>query len=131
MWESLGGWLSSPGFGGAAAVAAASIAYAGVVRSVRSQREATRRQQWWERARWALDLTLSDDSTTRTIGLEVLDALGSSEFATEHEFDLVDAATAPTLEAYASSAAPRADRGAADADEAHLTLTTTDEGDGR
>lgn len=93
-------WVPSPGFGGVAAVVAAAIAYAGVRRSVQAQREASRKQQWWDRAHWALDLTLSDDSTGRAIGIEVLDALGRSEFASEHEFDLVEAATAPSLEAY-------------------------------
>lgn len=103
FWEAIGRWLTSPGFRGLAAVIAATIAYAGVRRSIRAQRDATRKEQWWERARWALDLTLSDESITRTIGLEVLDALGDSEFGSEHEFDLVAAATSPTLEAYVAS----------------------------
>lgn len=107
----------------------ASIAYVGVRKSVRAQREATRKQQWWDRARWALDLTLSDDSTSRSIGLAVLDALGSSEFATEHEFELVEAALAPTLEAYAA-AAVLADDGAG-ADNAADWDPHAEEGDGR
>ena len=76
---SLGQWLMSPGFGGLAVVVAAVVAFWGVSRTVKVQRDANRKQQWWERARWALDLTLYDDSTTRAVGFEVLAALAGSE----------------------------------------------------
>jgi len=95
-----GEWFMSPGFGGLAAVIAAAVAFGGVIRTVKAQRETNRKQQWWERARWALDLTLSEDSTSRTVGFEVLDALGRSEYATEHEVEVIAAAVLPTLEAY-------------------------------
>ncbi|KQY61435.1 hypothetical protein [Nocardioides sp. Root140] len=130
FWDAIGHWLTSPGFGGLAAVVAASIAYAGVKRSVRSQRDANRKQQWWERARWALDLTLSEDTTTRTIGLEVLDALGRSEYAGEHEYDVVEAAVAPTLEAYADETGrDYEDDGLGTGDEAHLNTDNDQDGD--
>lgn len=96
----LGEWLMSPGFGGAAAVVAALLALYGVSRNVRVQREANRKQQWWERARWALDLTLNVDSSTRAVGFEVLDALARSEYADEHEAEVIDAAVSATLDAY-------------------------------
>lgn len=92
-----GTWLTSSGFGGTAAVVAACIAFLAASRSVRGQRETARKQQWWDRARWALDLTLSEDRVHRIVGLEVLDALGASDFAAEHEFDVVQAAIQPTL----------------------------------
>jgi hypothetical protein len=90
----------SPGFGGLAAVIAAAVTFVGVARTVKTQRESNRKQQWWERARWGLDLTLSEDGTSRTVGLEVLDALGRSEYATEHEVEVIRAAVLPTLDAY-------------------------------
>lgn len=122
-------WLTSPGFGGTAAVFAATIAFIGVARSVKAQRDTARKQQWWERAKWALDLTLSADSVSRTIGLEVLDALGHSEYAGEHEYDLVDAAVAPTLEAYADEIGrDYEDDGLATADEAQLQEDDPEEG---
>jgi hypothetical protein len=92
--------VTSPGFGGAAAVVAAVIAFIGVSRNLKAQRNANRKQQWWERARWALDLTLDDDSSTRAVGFEVLDALARSEYADEHEAEVIDAAVSATLEAY-------------------------------
>lgn len=97
------GWREfalSPGFGGLAAVIAASIAYAGVRRTTRHQREAARKQQWWERAHWALDLTLQDDLEARLVGLNVLDALAESGYAAEHEIELVLAATESALDRY-------------------------------
>jgi hypothetical protein len=97
-----GGFLMSPGFGGTAAVIAAGVAYLGVVRNVRAHREANRKQQWWERARWALDLTVSDDSSTRAVGFSVLDALARSEWAGEHEAEVIDAAVDAALESYFS-----------------------------
>jgi hypothetical protein len=106
-------WVMSPGFGGLAAVVAAVVAFIGVSRTVKAQREANRKQQWWERARWALDLTLEDDSTTRAIGFEVLDALARSEYASEHEAEVIDAAVAPALEAYVNQGEDEPARGAA------------------
>ena len=83
-------WVRSPGFGGLAAVAAATIAYRAASRAAagarlnatedRRQRDsAERKSQWWKRAEWALDLTLEEDTRTRQIGYEVLDALARSE----------------------------------------------------
>jgi hypothetical protein len=103
-WRTVGSWLSdwirTAGFGGAAAVLAAAIAYAGVRRNVRVQREASRKEQWWDRAKWALDLTLSEIPEERVVGFAVLDALADSEWAQEHESDVIAAATEPALAAY-------------------------------
>ncbi|WP_323958869.1 hypothetical protein GC088_09940 [Arthrobacter sp. JZ12] len=103
-------WLQSPGFGGAAALLAAVIAYAASRRSASVQRknalddriqreQAERKAQWWSRAQWALNLTLSEDSETRAIGFRVLEALGESEWADEHEGDVIAAATERALDA--------------------------------
>lgn len=94
-------WLTSAGFGGTAAVVAALVAYLGVRKTVRQQRLNARKDQWWERARWALDRTLSEDSRVRAVGFSVLEALGDSEYAAEHEFDVVDAAMDAQLAGYA------------------------------
>lgn len=90
----------SPGFGGLAAVLAASIAFEGLRRSVKAQRETARKEQWWDRARWALDLTLSDQSSTREVGYGVLEALAESEYAAEHEAEVIDAALERGIGAY-------------------------------
>ena len=101
-------WAQSPGFGGAAAVVAAGLALAGAVWASRVQRnnakadrnlkeKTDRKDQWWQRAKWALDYTLSDDPEKRVVGFKVLEALGNSEWANEHEADVIAAATERTL----------------------------------
>jgi hypothetical protein len=101
-------WASSPGFGGLAAVVAAVIAYRAAARAARAaernaaedreQRErAERKSQWWKRAVWALDLTLSRRNAVRTVGYQMLDALARSEWADEHEKDVIAAATLRSL----------------------------------
>jgi hypothetical protein len=126
-----GEWFMSPGFGGLAAVIAAAVAFGGVGHTVKAQRETNRKQQWWERARWALDLTLSEDSTSRTVGFEVLDALGCSEYATEHEVEVIAAAVLPTLEAYGEMTGHDLDEdddGGPPGPEAHLSQDDDQEG---
>ena len=86
-------WLLSPGFGGAAAVLAAVIAFLAARRQAEVNRIAGRKEQWWKRAEWALNLTLSDKSENRIVGLDTLDALSRSEWAAEHEGDVIAAAT--------------------------------------
>jgi len=123
----LGEWLSSPGFGGLAAVVAAAIAYRGVRRTVGQQQEAARKQQWWDRARWALDLTQDDDNeVARLVGLEGLEALAESEYAEQHEAEVISAAVAPLLDAYGDAEGlgdldehPDEDAGPNGSDQAH------------
>ncbi|GAA2036079.1 hypothetical protein [Pseudokineococcus marinus] len=121
----LGAWAQSPGFGGLAAVVAAVIAYRAARKAAdtqranaeedRKQRErAERKNQWWARAQWALDLTLSQDTEIRTVGYDMLDALANSEWADEHEAELIAAATDRALgpvadesEAVSTQDAPR------------------------
>lgn len=120
-WHGVGRWLSewirTPGFGGAAAVVAAAIAYAGVRRNARVQREASRKEQWWDRAKWALDLTLSNVPEEREVGYAMLDALADSEWAQEHESDVIAAATEPALATYQAQQNDAIDD--MDVDEAH------------
>jgi hypothetical protein len=85
-------WAQTPGFGGVAAVFAATIAFAASRYQARVQRSAQRKEQWWKRAEWALNLTLSDDPAFRELGLEMLEALSESEWRHEHEDDVIAAA---------------------------------------
>lgn len=56
-----GAWLMSPGFGGAAAVLAASLAFIAATRNRRSEERRAREARWWEQARWASDLLMKGD----------------------------------------------------------------------
>lgn len=71
----LGDWLTSAGFGGAAAVAAAAIAYAAAWRTARAHRDSSRRDQWWDRLKWAVELALSPEPTRSAAGLRALEAI--------------------------------------------------------
>lgn len=113
-------WLQSPGFGGGAAVLAAVIAYGAASRAALVQRENgqkdraqrdrnERKAQWWHRAEWALDLTLNEDEEARIVGFRVLDALAGSEWAGEHEGDVIAAATERAL-SDAGSGVPSTER---------------------
>lgn len=48
---------------------------------------AAKRQEWWDRAEWALGLAMSDKDVDRIVGLEALTSLSGE--ATETEFELI------------------------------------------
>ena len=91
-------WMTSAGFGGAIAAIAAMIAFVGVLLNVRSQQKLAHKEQWWERAKWALDNWVSDDERRRKTGKLVAEALSTSEYAKVHEATLLDAMVEPRLE---------------------------------
>lgn len=110
-------FATSAGFGGLAAVAAAYIAYLAATTNANLARQqaendrqhrvaAERKAQWWARARWALDLTVSGDSPTAEVGHRVLESLADSEWAGEHEADIIAAATSDALEATEEPSGP-------------------------
>jgi hypothetical protein len=76
-------FAQSPGFAGCLAVVAAVIAYTATTKNAR-------KEQWWKRAEYALNLTLAAEETTQITGLEMLDALGSK---TKPERAFIEAAT--------------------------------------
>ena len=114
LGPSLGAFVTSAGFGGLAALVAAIIAFRAARNSVRNSAEqarqdrdqrnrADRKAQWWARAQWALNLTVSGSTEQATVGYRVLHSLGSSEWAEEHEADVIAAATADVLNAVPES----------------------------
>lgn len=68
------GWFwtfaQTPGFAGVLAVLAAVVAYTASTRNAKKER-------WWKRAEYALNLTLSGDESVQLAGLEMLDSLKS------------------------------------------------------
>lgn len=67
-------WVRTPGFGGAAAVGAAVIAFRGAKKTRDSEDARERESRWWEQARWAADL-LREDPTDQAMGIAALDQL--------------------------------------------------------
>lgn len=74
-----GAWLTSSGFGGTMAVSAALIAFLGVSRTATTQRENARKDQWWDRLKWAIDFVLSGDEDKANVGLTALAAITEAE----------------------------------------------------
>jgi hypothetical protein len=106
------GWkfVVSPGLGGLAAVLAAIIGSTTAIilgaRERRARVRKDRKEQWWERAKWALDLTVDAETTKRSVGYRVLESLASSEWADEHESDIIDAATEDATESHFEQSVP-------------------------
>jgi hypothetical protein len=65
-------FAQSPGFAGVLAVAAAAIAYYAAARNGRKDR-------WWKRAEYALNLTLSADEAVQLAGIALLETLLSKD----------------------------------------------------
>lgn len=93
-WPWLSSWLTSPGFGGFAAVIAAFVALG-------ASRRQSRLAAWWQRAEWALERYTSPDSTPqqREVGAAALGVLEASRIGgrAEEEF-LIAIVVAMTLD---------------------------------
>lgn len=99
------GWLGALSLLGPVATgAAAMVALAVGIATVRQRDRADRREQWWRRAEWALGLTLSDDWKQMSRGYAVLAFLARSDLATRDERRLLAA-----LEEVGLKAPPRPD----------------------
>ncbi|MFC9350268.1 hypothetical protein [Arthrobacter sp. NPDC057013] len=69
-----------------AAVIAAWIAW----RTLAQRREADRRDQWWKRTQWAIDLAMDRDSSRAVVGLVALKHLAASDLCTDEDYELLD-----------------------------------------
>lgn len=94
------GWLGAVSLLGPLATgAAALVALAVGIATIRQRDRADRREQWWRRAEWALGLTLSADEEAVRRGYAVLDHLVRSDLATADEQGLLRAASDVGLKA--------------------------------
>jgi hypothetical protein len=66
-------------------------------RSMQTQAEANRRAQWWERAEWALDASMSSSIDRKVVGLGVLALLSESSLAGEEEARILQVASSDSL----------------------------------
>ena len=77
-------YVTSPGFGGTAAViggtAAAAVAWNNSRRDRQARQLADQRSQWWERFTWAIEKAIDPD--TSVVGMKVLDRLVEPGLAT-------------------------------------------------
>ncbi len=78
--------------GPAATALAATVAFAVGLGTLMQRSRADRRDQWWKRAQWALDLALAEETSRRRVGLAVLVHLAKSRLARTDETEMIAAA---------------------------------------
>ncbi|MBG6084122.1 hypothetical protein [Zhihengliuella flava] len=88
LWRDF--WTGPPAAGVFALVGAA-VAFVAATKSARVQRRAAERQEWWDRAEWAFNLAMSEDDSSRYIGLKAFEALETD--ATRAEYAMMAAVT--------------------------------------
>lgn len=81
---------------------AATVALIVGVATVRQRTKADRRDQWWKRAQWALDLALCGNNSA-VIGLSVLEHLAESDLAGPDEAEMLEAAWRLLLDSLAET----------------------------
>ena len=69
-----------------AAVIAGWIAW----RTLAQRREADRRDQWWQRTQWAIDLAMERDFSRAVVGLVTLKHLAASDLCTDEDYEMLD-----------------------------------------
>jgi hypothetical protein len=106
-----------------AAVIAAAIAFA----TLWQRRRADNRAEWWRRAQWALDASISDQPTRAELGQQAINILGKSKLATPEDGVLLKIGTEDPLEAAdRARQAEAVDTVAADRVDAVLTRVDAD-----
>jgi hypothetical protein len=69
-----------------AAVIAGWIAW----RTLAQRRGADRRDQWWKRTQWAIDLAMDRDFSRAIVGLVALKHLAASDLCTDEDYEMLD-----------------------------------------
>lgn len=80
-----------------ATLVVASVALFVGLRTVRQRDRADRRDQWWKRAQWVIDLTLDDDPHRRELGYNAMLLLFDSRLAGPEELELLEVALSAEL----------------------------------
>jgi flagellar biogenesis protein FliO len=88
-------------------VAAMVAAIVGLL-SLRQKARADDRSEWWRRAQWALDASLSRSRSEAEMGQKAIEILGHSELASREELSLLKVGTEDALLAAATASEPRA-----------------------
>lgn len=89
-------WTGPPA-AGLFAVLGAFVAFGAAWVTSNTARQAARRDEWWDRAEWALNLAMSDKGSDRDAGLAAIEVVLKE--ATDTELDMVNAVTSIILEA--------------------------------
>lgn len=77
-----------------AAIVAATVG----LMTLRQRARADNRSEWWRRAEWALNASLSENKSEAEMGQKAIDLLGRSELATDEDLSLLKIGTEDALE---------------------------------
>lgn len=80
-----------------ATLGVASVALFVGLRTIRQRDLADRRDQWWKRFVWAMELAQGDDLGDKDLGLDVLELLVRSRLAGQEELEVLDAGLTAAL----------------------------------
>lgn len=80
----LDAWVRTPGFGGAAALAAAIVALTGVHISKRAEDHRAREDRWWAQTRWAGEMALKNDDLATMLAIAGLENVAERAGAMAH-----------------------------------------------
>ena len=61
------------------------VGFGGVIAGIVQRTQADKRAEWWRRATWAVDHTLSDDEDAQIVGFDVLAKLQASHLITRED----------------------------------------------
>lgn len=86
---------SGPPAAGVFALAGALVAFGAASIAAATARRSAGRQEWWDRAEWALGHVMSNDSSTRDVGLAAIEVLVGE--ATTTEAAMLDAVSSRLL----------------------------------
>ncbi|GAA4048282.1 hypothetical protein GCM10023063_39660 [Arthrobacter methylotrophus] len=87
-------------------VAAIVAAFVGLL-SLRQKARSDNRSEWWRRAQWALDASLSRSRSEAEMGQKAIELLGHSELASREELELLKVGTEDALLAAATASETR------------------------
>ncbi len=77
---------------------AAGLAFIAAMLTLRERTAADRRDSWWTRAQWAIDLSLSADPDSRKIGCDALFVLADDPKATGQDLRVLRSALQRALD---------------------------------
>ncbi|MET3143583.1 UNVERIFIED_ORG: hypothetical protein ABIB13_003320 [Arthrobacter sp. UYEF2] len=110
-----------------AAVIAALIAFF----TLWQRRRADNRAEWWRRAQWALDASMSDEPKRAEMGQQAINLLGRSKLATPEDGILLKIGTDDPLEAANAARLAEAADAVAISDHVEARLTRLDDPEAR
>lgn len=73
------------------------LGFVAAMLALRQRSGADRRDAWWKRAQWAIDLSTSSDPYTRRVGTDAMFVLIADTKATAADLDVLDAALTRAL----------------------------------